>query len=136
MFVCFYVFSNITKGKFYHYTKYFRTWKTFILTLKWSRGSIWTLKSVFARQRENAEYPDAAVSWFFTCLPPRIFWHVFEKKSRRALRGNCVRVPMDPPLTTNGTTVDKNNFPHTRDVWPLVAIHKCGLMILSHINTY
>ena len=30
------------------------------LTLKWSRGSLWTLKSVC--QRENAEYPDAAVS--------------------------------------------------------------------------
>ena len=26
------------------------------------KGSLWTLKSVFARQRENVEYPDAAVS--------------------------------------------------------------------------
>ena len=48
---------------------------------------------------------------------------------------NCVTVSMDPPLTTNWTTINKNNFPHTHDLWPLVAIHKCGLMILSHINT-
>ena len=33
------------------------------LSLKSDKGgSVWTLKSVFARQRENAEYPDAAVS--------------------------------------------------------------------------
>ena len=57
------------------------------------------------------------------------------KKSCRVLRCNCVRVPMDLPLTTNGTTLDKNNFPRTCDLWPLVAIQKCGLMILSHINT-
>ena len=81
------------------------------------------------------------ISWHccfltLTCLPPRIFWHVFEKKKkmRRALCSNCVRVTMDHPLTTNGTRLDKTNFPHTRDLWPLVAMHKGGLMILSHIN--
>ena len=41
------------------------------LTLKWSRrGSLWTLKSVFAYQRENAEYPDAAVSWLLHAYHP------------------------------------------------------------------
>ena len=65
----------------------------------------------------------------FTCFPPRIFWHVFEKKSHPRLGGNCVRILMDPLLTTNGTALDKINFPHTHDFWPLVAIHKCGLMI-------
>ena len=32
------------------------------LTLKWSRGFLWTLKSTFARQRKNAEFADDAVS--------------------------------------------------------------------------
>ena len=44
------------------------------LTLKWSRGSLWTLKSVFARQRENAEYPGASVSWLLQAHNPRIFF--------------------------------------------------------------
>ena len=50
------------------------------LTLKWSRGSLWTLKSVFAGHRENAEYPDSIL----TCLPPRIFWHEKNQAARWA----------------------------------------------------
>ena len=52
----------------------------------------------------------------FTCLPPPSYGMCL-KKSHRALRGNCVRAPMDSPLTTNRATLDKNNYPHTRDLW-------------------
>ena len=41
-----------------------------IRSFKWSRGSLWTLKSVYARQRENAEYPHAAVSWLLHAYHP------------------------------------------------------------------
>ena len=111
------------------------------------KGSLWTLqKSVFVRQRENVDYPNAAVSSFFTYLPPLIFWHLSVKKQNKTkqnktkkkkktshckLRGNCLRVP----TTNNGTILDINNFPHTRGLRPMVAIHKCGLMLSSHINT-
>ena len=94
-------------------------------------GSLWTLKSVLARQwRENTEYPDAAITWLLHAYSLASSGMGFKKKKKKKkkkkiappLRGNCVRVPMDPPLTTNGTTLDKYNFPHTRDLWSLVAI--------------
>ena len=31
---------------------------------------------------------------------------------------------MDTPLTTKGITLDKNDFPPLRDLWPLVAIYQ------------
>ena len=39
-----------------------------------------------------------------------------KKNCAAHLRSNRARVPIDPPLTTNGTTLDKNHFPHTRDL--------------------
>ena len=105
------------------------------LTLTWSRGVPMDPKISFraaARKRK--------VSWCcrylnVTCLPPYIFWHVFEKNCAARCAAIALGSLWTPLLTTNGTTLYKINFPHTRDLWLLVAIHKCELMILSHINT-
>ena len=107
-----------------------------LLTQKWSRGVPMDRKISFrasARKRR--------ISWrcrflTFTCLPPHIFWHVFEKNHA----AHCAAIALGSlwtPVDHQQDALDKNNFPHTRDLWPLnlVAIHKYGLMILSHLNT-
>ena len=75
-------------------------------------------KPVFARQRENTDFPEAAILWLLHAYYPVSSGMCLKKKSHRALRGNCVRVPMNP-LDHKGTTIDKINFPHTSDLWPL-----------------
>ena len=86
----------------------------FHLTLKWSSGIPKDPKISFCA----SEYPDATVSWLLHACHPASSGMCL-KKLRCALRSNCVRVPMDPPLTINGAALDKNNFPHTRDLWRL-----------------
>ena len=101
------------------------------LTLQWWRGSTWTLKSVFEHQCRNAEYPDTAVSGLLHAYHPTSSGMCLKKHHAQLQLGSL----WTPPLTTNGTTLHKNNYPYTCDLWPLVAIHKCRLMLLSHIST-
>ena len=68
------------------------------LTLKWSRGVPMDPKISFLGSAWKRRISWRRCFLTFTCLPPRIFWHVFEKKSCSASRGNCVSVPMDPPV--------------------------------------
>ena len=46
-------------------------------------GSLWTLKSIFAHQRENAEYPDAAVSWLLHAYHPESYGMCLNKIAPR-----------------------------------------------------
>ena len=95
-------------------------------------------KTVFARlAQKKAEYPIAAVSWLLQAYHPASSDMCLKNKIQP--RGNCVRIIIDlnppPPWPTTGGHSTKINFPHTYDLWPLVAKHKCGLMVQSHINT-
>ena len=80
------------------------------LTLKWSRGVPMDPKISFrlsAQKTQNILTPLFPDSYM---LITRIFWHVFEKKSCRVLRGNCVRVPMDPRWPPTGLHLTKIIF--------------------------
>ena len=48
--------------------------------------------------------------------------------------GIALGSPWIPLLTTNRRILNKTNFPHASDLWPFASTHKCGCMILSHIN--
>ena len=125
-----------------HYGKYFLKWyisrlgnAAKLLTPKWSiRGVSMDPKISFRASARKCRIPDPAVFWLLHAYHPassdmclKIIW-------RLALRGNCFRDPMDPRLTTNGKTLDKNNFLHTRDLWPLVAtlMWTCGTITYQY----
>ena len=48
-------------------------------------GPYGPLKSVLAHQRENTEYPDAAISWLLHAYHPASAGMCLEKKSRHAV---------------------------------------------------
>ena len=80
----------------------------FPLTLKWSRGVPMDSKISFCASARKRR-----VSWrwrflTFTCLPPRIFWHVFEKN--RAARCAAIALgslwtPRWPPTGRHSTKI-------------------------------
>ena len=79
-----------------------------LLTLKWSRGgSLWTLKSVFAHQHENAEYPDAAVSRLLHAYHPASSGMCLKKFAPRcaAIALGSLWTPHWPPTGRHSTKI-------------------------------
>ena len=62
--------------------------------------SLWTLKSVFARQRVNAEYPDAAISLLLHAYHPASSGMCLKKIAPRVARQLRYGpyLPMEPPV--------------------------------------
>ena len=110
--------------------------------VKWSRGSLWTLKSVFARQRENAEYPEAAVSWLSHAYHPRSSGMCLKIKIKpnRAVRCAAIALrsygPRWPPTGRHSTKIIFH-IQVTFDLWWLyinVDLWYYHILILIKIN--
>ena len=95
-------------------------------------GSLWTWTPKISFRTKTQNILTLPFIDFFKLTTPYLLICVWKKNVPCTSRGNCVN---EPPLTTNGGTPNRNNFPHIHDAtFDILWLYECGLLILSNIN--